>query len=308
LTYNAWNLFSDACPDEINRQQQFHVYESDEWSYEPRQLFSITDRLAKLNTSFVTLLCVRDFSLTFDHLKALLNIPTLAALVLEQARPGGVSEITARHFMDFGRAAREKSALQKLRLLIMCDFGIGRKAVLDALSGFPCLQLIGLQNSKTSSATDMPQQAPSNWKLLTTSEYAALSVDLTMTLLTSCRLESCSLSPSEFDPQSLWTASYLTSSRKLQRLYSLTQTLAQSPHEEDEQARSVCITYGGWANRSIHEATAWFIRDLEASSSKTSEQIQPAAVPQEKAGNVAKKRKIRTGKQMDVGCLLGAFK
>jgi hypothetical protein len=173
LTYNAWNLFYDAYPEETNHQQQFHVYESDEWSYEPRQLFSITNRIAKLDTSFVTLLCVRDFSLTFDHLKALISIPTLAAVVLEQARRGGVSEISARNFTDFGRAAREKSALQKLRLLIMCDFGIGRKTVLEAVSGFPCLHLIGLQNSKTGSVSDMPPDVNSNWKLLTSSEYTS---------------------------------------------------------------------------------------------------------------------------------------
>jgi hypothetical protein len=175
LTYNSWNLFSDAYPDETNRQQQFHVYESHEWSYEPRQLSSIINRLAKLDTSFVTLLFVRDFSLTFDHLKALLDIRTLTAVVLEQARPGGVSEITTRHFLDFGRAAREKKALQELRLLVMCDFGIGRKTVLEAVSGFPCLHLIGLQNSKTSTTTDMPQHTYSGWNSLSTSEYTISS-------------------------------------------------------------------------------------------------------------------------------------
>jgi hypothetical protein len=103
----------------------------------------------------VTLLCIRDFSLTFDHLKALVNIPTLAAMILEQARPGGRSEITARHFLDFGRAVREKNALTKLRLLIMCDFGLGRTAILDGVAGFPALQLVGMQNSKTSVMADL---------------------------------------------------------------------------------------------------------------------------------------------------------
>jgi hypothetical protein len=155
LTYNAWNIFYDAYPDQIDRQQHFYVYEANEWSYEPRQLLSISNRLAKLETSLLTLLCVRDFSLTFDHLKALIKIPTLGALILEQARPSGISEITARQFTEFARAVREKEAFQKLKLLIMCDFGIGRKAVLDGAASWPALDLIGLQNSKATDTGDL---------------------------------------------------------------------------------------------------------------------------------------------------------
>jgi hypothetical protein len=164
LTFNAWNIFYDAYPDRISPQQHFHVHEPNEWSYEPRQLFSITNRLAKLDTSLVTLLCVRDFSLTFEHLKTLIKLPTLGALILEQARPGGISEITARQFTDFARAVREKDAFQKLRLLIMCDFGVGRNTVLEGIASWPALHLIGLQNSKS---TDVGDSFPVNhvhWK------------------------------------------------------------------------------------------------------------------------------------------------
>jgi hypothetical protein len=169
LTFNAWNIFLDAYPDEIKRQQEFHVYQPDEWSYEPTQLPSIINRLAKLDTSLVTLLCIRDFSLTFDHLKALMNIPALAGMVLEQARPGGKSEINARHFKDFGRAVREKDALRKLRLLIMCDVGVGRQAILEGVSSCRSLQLIGLQNSKTGSMADVPQHTYGDWQFMTPS-------------------------------------------------------------------------------------------------------------------------------------------
>jgi hypothetical protein len=172
LTFNAWNIFLDAYPDEINRHQEFHVYQPDQWSHDPTQLPSIIHRLSKLDTGLVTLLCIRDFSLTFDHLKALINIPALAATILEQARPGGKSEVTARHFQDFCRAVKERNALRKLRLLIMCDFGIGRKAVLEGVSSFPHLGLVGLQNSKVGTMSDTSQQTYKSWLLMTTSEYA----------------------------------------------------------------------------------------------------------------------------------------
>jgi hypothetical protein len=170
MTFNAWNIFLDAYPDQINSHQDFHVYQPDQWSYEPTQLPSIIDRLSKLDTGLVTLLCVRDFSLTFDHLKAVINIPTLAAMILEQARPGGKSEISARQFLDFGRAVKEKKALRELRLLIMCDFGIGRTVILEGVSAFVSLHLVGLQNSKTGSMSDVPPQTYGCWSVMAPSE------------------------------------------------------------------------------------------------------------------------------------------
>jgi hypothetical protein len=166
LTYNAWNTLYDAYPDEIQRQQQFHIYQQDDRSYEPTQLVSITSRLAKLDTSFVTLLCVRDFSLTFDHLKALIDMPTLGALILEQARPAGISELTARHFTDFARAVRERDAFQKLRLLIMCDFAIGYKTIFEGVAGWPGLQLVGLQDSESTIVCGIPYEAKTCWRPL----------------------------------------------------------------------------------------------------------------------------------------------
>jgi hypothetical protein len=164
LTFNAWNIFHDAYPDQISPQQHFHVHEPNECLYEPRQLFSITNRLAKLDTSLVTFLCVRDFSLTFEHFKTLIKIPTLGALILEQARSGGISQITARQFTDFARAVREKDAFQRLKLLIMSDFGMGRKAVLEGVAGWPALHLIGLQNSKSTDIGDSFPVDSVHWK------------------------------------------------------------------------------------------------------------------------------------------------
>jgi hypothetical protein len=164
MTFNTWNVFLNAYPDQINSHQEFHVFQPDQWSYEPTQLPSILTRLSRLDTSLVTLLCVRDFSLTFDHLKAVINIPTLAAMILEQAYPGSKSGISARQFLDFGRAVRDKKALQKLRLLVMCNFRICRKVILEGASTFPSLHLVGLHYSETE---NVPQQSYGNWVTMT---------------------------------------------------------------------------------------------------------------------------------------------
>lgn len=114
----------------------------------------------------MTLLCIRDFSLHFEDFKELIKVPTLGALILEQSRRHGMSEMHTRHFSDWCRAAREKKALQQLRLLVMCDFGINRKAVLEGVSSFPALALVGLHNSKTWSMSDASQTACGDWQML----------------------------------------------------------------------------------------------------------------------------------------------
>jgi hypothetical protein len=166
LTFNAWSIFADAYPAEIKAQQQFHVYPPNDGSPEPTLLSSIVNRLAGLNTSFMTLLCIRDFSLHFDDFKELIEIPTLGALILEQSRRNGVSELHTRHFSDWCRAVREKNALRYLRLLVMCDFGISRKAVLEGVSSFPALALVGLHNSKTWSMSDAGAHGYGDWQML----------------------------------------------------------------------------------------------------------------------------------------------
>jgi hypothetical protein len=118
------------------------------------------------------------------------------------------------------------------------------------------------------------------------------------------------LSSDTFDPESIWKTSYLTSSQKAQKLYELTKSLEQQPLKpiEPEKDHSVCITYGGWANRSIHEATTWYIRNLEVQLPKPPEVTQAVKRPQEAPKDANKKRKVRLGKQVDVGSLLGAFR
>jgi hypothetical protein len=173
LTFEAWNIFLDAYPEEINAQQEFNIYQGGE-AKEPIQLFSITSRLAKLNTSLVTMLCVRNFSLTFDHLKALISIPTLAALSLEHSPGVRDTEITARHFLDFSRAVKEKGALQKLRLMVLRDFGLSKKDIVRGIASFPALQLVGLQNPRTDSMDHTQQHASDEWKPVTPELYVVI--------------------------------------------------------------------------------------------------------------------------------------
>jgi hypothetical protein len=125
--------------------------------------------------------------------------------------------------------------------------------------------------------------------------------------LTWYRLQQYGVSES-FGPDVTWKASYFTSSQKMQKLYDLTKLIVQPPIESNEKDRSVCITYGGWTNSTIHEATAWYTRDPQAQPQKPPEVTQAVKRSQESPKDATKRRKVRLGKQMDVGSLLGAFR
>jgi hypothetical protein len=122
------------------------------------------------------------------------------------------------------------------------------------------------------------------------------------------RLEQRGLSHKDFNPQQIWGSSYHTSYSKAQRLYHLTKRFVQPAGEDIDEDRSVCITYGGWTDRqSVHEAASWYVRYTLREPSKNEEEIVVQAELPGKASNSNKKRKVRGGRQMDLGSLLGGF-
>jgi hypothetical protein len=124
----------------------------------------------------------------------------------------------------------------------------------------------------------------------------------------------------EFHPQTLWTFDFLNSCQKTQQLYTFTKSLDQPlrsppPETPPEEYRSVCITYGGWAERDIHmktekihDETKWFVRNLGAQPVKAPRAARAIKRTQDGSDDTSKKRRVRQGKQTDVGSLLMTFK
>lgn len=128
------------------------------------------------------------------------------------------------------------------------------------------------------------------------------------TRLTLCRLEQRGLSHNDFNPQLIWGSSYHTSYSKAQKLHCLTKRFVQPAGEEVENDRSVCITYGGWTDRqSLHEAASWYVRYTLRESPKAEEEVSLRLEVPERTSSANKKRKVRGGRQLDIGSLLGAF-
>lgn len=146
LTFNDWNNFSAAFPEETRRHEQFTVDTSGQRNSTSTLLTSIVGRMAKLNPTLVTFLCLESRGeifegprITFDQLMTLVDIPTLGGLVLEGLDP----HVNRYHLASWTRAACEKGTFQSLKLLVITGSSMFREHVLSAVSKLPSLCLIG---------------------------------------------------------------------------------------------------------------------------------------------------------------------
>jgi hypothetical protein len=108
----------------------------------PVQLPSMVDRMGKLDASMLTFLCLRNFTLNIEHLIALNRINTLATLALECGNGDGETFPTT--IRDWGRSVSESGAFQKLKVLIIRTFGVSQAVILDGVSRFPALTIVGV--------------------------------------------------------------------------------------------------------------------------------------------------------------------
>ena len=121
----------------------------------------MVDRLAKLDTNMMTFLCIRNFSLTVDHLIALTKIHTLAGLVLEHRHSATERHMPALDVDLWARAVYETRAFRNLRLLVVGNFG-RRDDVLQGVSGFSALALLAVhQTGETGGRT---HDCPGDWQ------------------------------------------------------------------------------------------------------------------------------------------------
>jgi hypothetical protein len=93
----------------------------------------------------------------------------------------------------------------------------------------------------------------------------------------------------------------------MQQLYDFAKSIGQPLQNPPAECRSVSITYAGRTNKSKWEATEWFVRDPDAQLVKAPEAAQAIKRTQNGPQDTSKKKKVRLGKKMDVGSLLGTF-
>ncbi|KAF1843753.1 uncharacterized protein K460DRAFT_288132 [Cucurbitaria berberidis CBS 394.84] len=288
LTFSAWSIFQKAFPKQIDHYHQFHVSEREAWSLIPTQLPSMVDRLAKLDTGMLTFLCIRNFSLTVDHLIALTKIHTLAGLVLEHKNSPMDRYMPAINISHWARAVCENRAFRKLRLLVVGNFGLGRNAVLQGVSSFSALTLVGVHQA--GEAGGKPLDSYGDWR---TGSPQWLKEKIA--------------APDEQSPMSIWVNPKITKAHKMKLLYNLCIEHLQQPLITENPQSSISVTYvcSEWFTQD--DSIAWFFREFKEGKTQPTKRHKDQDQHDEKNPDSNKKRKIRQVKKMDVGSLLNTF-
>ncbi|KAF2869164.1 hypothetical protein BDV95DRAFT_578502 [Massariosphaeria phaeospora] len=294
FTLTAWSIFRTAFPKEIDLDYQFRIPQKR--STAPRELGSIASRLSNLSFDCLSFLCIQNLSLKSGHLMALLKIPNLAVLALEQDHAytyskydGGIND---KFMRDWGRAVYEKGAFTKLRVLILRHFSVGMEFTFKGITVFPALYLVNMDSwfLKLDVLGAKSGQTFKNgrWRHLPTDDQHDHARNQ--------------------NPQTTWKRTDITSHRKMEIIYDFASGLLHQPPRTRLAEPSISIVYGD--SRSVEDRksySAWFVR-VPPSAEDTKAPVKRAGDDSENTKDEAsKKRKVRQGKQKDIGSLLGGF-
>ena len=277
LTFSAWTLFQQAYPNQAELSHHFRVCQLDSitsWS-------SIVKSLGTLNSSVLTHFCAYGLDLDIPQLVSLANIPTLTALIHVNPAQRNNNALRGSGVRDWCRAVGEKKAFLQLQLLFLSsitEVGAQDKAVLDYLSSFPALVLVGISRCPNRYSADPP------------GEYG--------------RWVRPSVATEDELSKTMWD-SRCSISEKTKRLYKYAKKLSLLETEFDNPV-TLALTCAGTEPSLHQESISWFIRNrmLMERQPKRLQETQKSKIGSEQA---MKKLKVRQSKQQDVGSLLGMF-
>jgi hypothetical protein len=244
------------------------------------------DRMAKLDFSVLTFLCVQSSTLNIDHLIALIKIDSLAVLVLERTMSAwgfATDTMSSKDVLSWGRSVRESGAFQKLTVLDFGDFISERHAILKAALEFPVLNLIGVPDYTTrySSISDrVIEGSYGGWSLADTER--------------------------EGSAMSIWTDRRTTKAEKMEQQYEFSRKLSQKPTEL-ALGPSVSMSYIHEQGQVELNRVAWYHRELKNNATQTAKRPELTDKQAVKNGGGSKRRKVRENRRTDVGSLLGTF-
>jgi hypothetical protein len=159
FTFKIWSVFHTAFPDSIQLDHTYRVHikshpnnvnNSCAPAAVPRELDTIHRQLTKISFASLTHLSLLNLQLRHTHLMDLLNLSSLAVLVLEQdvaqARGRDDGGIDNRFMKRWGLETTKKKAFTKLRVLVFRHFQTFLKETFLGLTAFPQLMLCNLDS------------------------------------------------------------------------------------------------------------------------------------------------------------------
>jgi hypothetical protein len=132
-----------AYPEEVSHINHVNISPIPPNKLEYYGISSMASYLSRLPLSCLTFLSIRNHHLRVDDFMALLDVPNLAVLHLEQHREA-YTEIDDRSLQIWGRAVKEKQAFHQLKVICFQKFRISLHGSLTGLNLFPSLFLANI--------------------------------------------------------------------------------------------------------------------------------------------------------------------
>ncbi|RMZ70594.1 succinyl-3-ketoacid-coenzyme a transferase [Pyrenophora seminiperda CCB06] len=293
LTFKTWSLFQNVFPNDIDQHAKFRVcaWINNHASFVVPQLSSIVDRLSRLDVSMLTFLSINGFELSSQDLASLSKIKTLAVLALAMRE---VSDISADPIRNWARSVHESDAFQKLRVLIFeSHHKVQRDSLLKNVSSFKLLNMVGIYDHRKDPDTigdwvlwsnRPPEQCQDKRRFV--------NIDLS------------SIQPEEGNPMAIWDDYKVEEATRMRQLYDLSLSISQGTPEEHAY-RSLAMTYYATENYCNQlSGVRWLFRERKDVDNQVIK--RPRSEDTRREG-LEKKRKLRDGKKVDVGSLLGSF-
>lgn len=234
-------------------------------------------KMARLETHNLSLLCIQNVCITFEHLVCFTRIPTLSGLFLAQLSESHAESVKEEHIKHWARTVRQRHAFQHLEVLVMSRFAIDMNDTINAVSPFPNLHLVGFaERSRYGSVLNSIDTASGTWKL-----YNSTLPE---------------------DPRHLWDSPNHTTKDKMRKLHASSRRIRQVVGLPEP---TLGISYGASSNR-FTQPSEWYMRTGKSRLEDVAKRRQGCEIDGI-AQNVKKQRTVRAGKQADLNSLLGQF-
>lgn len=250
----------------------------------------------------LTHFCANGINLNLSQLISLTDIPTLSALIHISPSQRQTDPIRGNSIRDWCRAVREKKAFQKLKLLYLSSIpqdGPMDSVVLDHLSSFPALALVGIERTSPRPRISHSEKH-GQWQRSSPTREPKLKTIVCETKISMAEKTgrlyeyACKVSSPDTEDDEYRTPDVTRTSG------------SRLPHPPNPD-QPVSLTLSFYAPQNAHYigSTSWFVR-RSYSPGKPSKRMLDTQDLQNSARDT-KKRKIRQRKQFDVGSLLDLF-
>jgi len=252
----------------------------------------------------LTFLTLQDYDIKVDHLLRLINISTLAALMLDPGNKGSCSQISSRNIRDWGRAVRETGAFGQLKVVILNGTASDPTAILDSTQGFPALSFLGMERKRREKKGFRSLERQWIDADAAVSVYAASSDVIERA--NSSRWNRQLLDVAEQAPWRIWADHKKTQIERLHLLYDLSYKVVLASSSRAATDSRVSLSFGRANHDNRTRDMNWFFKfHSEDSPSMPKHTIDTSSSQQEDVG--PERKKIRETKKTDIGSLLSTF-